>query len=153
MDGKQIGIMPIKEALSLAMAAGLDLVEIAPNATPPVCKIMDYGKYKYERSKKAQEAKKKQTIIQVKEIKLRPNTDTHDLEVKKKHIRQFLADGNKVKITVKFRGREMMHKHLGLELLNKITSELSDISVVESQPSLEGQNLQVLIAPKRDKSH
>jgi len=133
----------------MAVSSGLDLVEISPNATPPVCKIMDYGKFRYEKNKKAQEAKKKQTIIQVKEIKLRPRTDVHDLEVKKKQIRQFIGEGNKVKLTVRFRGREMIYKHFGIELIDKVTTDLSDITNVEGQPSLEGQSLQVILSPKK----
>jgi len=148
-EGKQVGVLTVREALAMAAEAGLDLVEISPNATPPVCKIMDYGKFRYEKNKKAQEAKKKQTIIQVKEIKLRPRTDVHDLEVKKKHIRQFIAEGNKVKLTVRFRGREMIYKHFGIELIDKITTDLSDITLVEGQPSLEGQSLQVILSPKK----
>jgi translation initiation factor IF-3 len=148
-EGKQVGVLTVREALAMAAEAGLDLVEISPNATPPVCKIMDYGKFRYEKNKKAQEAKKKQTIIQVKEIKLRPRTDVHDLEVKKKHIRQFIAEGNKVKLTVRFRGREMIYKHFGIELIDKVTTDLSDITIVEGQPSLEGQSLQVILSPKK----
>ncbi len=149
-DGTQIGILPIEEALARAEAEGLDLVEVAPQAKPPVCRIMDYGKFKYEQSKKAQEAKKKQTFIQVKEIKMRPRTDVHDLEVKKKKIRRFLQDGNKVKVTVRFRGREIVHSNQGLEMLRKIAEEMSDIAVAEHMPAMEGPTMNMILAPKKD---
>jgi len=143
--------VPIEEARRLAEEAGLDLVEVAPNADPPVCRIMDYGKYKYEQSKKAQEAKKRQTIIQVKEIKMRPRTDVHDLNVKKKKIRKFLEAGNKVKVTVRFRGREIVHSNLGLEMLKKIAEEMSDISRPEHMPNMEGGTMCMVLAPvKKD---
>lgn len=150
VDGEQLGIMSVKEALERAANVGLDLVEVASNAKPPVCRIMDYGKYKYEQNKKIQEAKKKQVHIQVKEIKLRPRTDVHDMEVKKRHIREFLGEGNKVKLTVRFRGREIVHKHLGLSMLTKISEELADVAVTEGLPSAEGSTLHIILAPKRD---
>ncbi|MGB9711941.1 MAG: translation initiation factor IF-3 [Dissulfurimicrobium hydrothermale] len=150
VDGEQLGIMPVEDALDRAMSIGLDLVEVAPGAKPPVCRIMDYGKYRYEQSKKIQEAKKKQVHVQIKEIKLRPRTDTHDMEVKKRHIREFLKEGNKVKLTVRFRGREIVHRHLGLAILSKITEELSDVAVSEGAPSVEGPTLHIILAPKRD---
>ncbi len=142
--------MPLEEALARAEQEGLDLVEVAPQAKPPVCRIMDYGKYKYEQSKKAQEAKKKQTFIHVKEIKMRPRTDVHDLEVKKKKIRRFLQDGNKVKVTVRFRGREIVHSNQGLEMLRKIAQEMSDIAVAEHMPAMEGPTMNMVLAPKKD---
>ncbi|MGC8736262.1 MAG: translation initiation factor IF-3 [Dissulfurimicrobium sp.] len=150
VDGEQLGIMPVEDALDRAMSIGLDLVEVAPGAKPPVCRIMDYGKYRYEQSKKIQEAKKKQVHVQIKEIKLRPRTDTHDMEVKKRHIREFLKEGNKVKLSVRFRGREIVHRHLGLAILSKITEELSDVAVSEGAPSVEGPTLHIILAPKRD---
>jgi translation initiation factor IF-3 len=148
-DGKQMGVVTIRDAIRMAQEEGLDLVEVSPNAKPPVCRITDFGKLKYEQSKKAQAAKKKQTIIQIKEIKLRPRTDVHDLEVKKKRIREFLAEGNKVKVTVRFRGREIVYKDLGLDVLNRIQDEFSEIAVVESQPSIQGPMLHMIFAPKK----
>jgi len=149
-DGKQVGVMPLREALFRAREAGLDLVEVAPNARPPVCRIMDYGKFKYEQSKKAQEARKKQSYIQVKEIKMRPRTDVHDLEIKKRRIRKFLGEGNKVKVTVRFRGREIVHSHLGLDLLKRISEEMSDISTVEQMSRFEGRTVHIVLAPRKD---
>ncbi len=149
-DGQQIGVVSIEEARAHASDKGLDLVEVAPNAKPPVCKIMDYGKFKYEQSKKAQLAKKKQTFIQVKEIKMRPRTDVHDLEVKKKKIRKFLGDGNKVKVTVRFRGREIVHSDQGLAMLHAVAQEMSELAVVEHMPQKEGPTMHILLAPKKD---
>ncbi len=123
---------------------------MAPNAKPPVCRIMDYGKFKYEQSKKAQIAKKKQTYVQVKEIKMRPRTDVHDLEVKKKRIRKFLSDGNKVKVTVRFRGREIVHSEQGLQMLKSIAEEMSDAAVLEHMPKKEGPTMHMILAPKKD---
>ena len=128
---------------------GLDLVEVAPNAKPPVCRLMDYGKYRYEQSKKAQEAKKRQTVIQVKEVKMRPRTDVHDMNVKKKKIVKFLKQGNKVKVTVQFRGREIVHPEIGAEMLKKIAEEMADISVVEHMPNMEGRTLTMVLGPKK----
>jgi len=139
----------LEEALARANDVGLDLVEVAPNAKPPVCRLMDYGKYRYEQSKKAQEAKKRQTVIQVKEVKMRPRTDVHDMNVKKKKIVKFLNQGNKVKVTVQFRGREIVHPELGAEMLKKIAEEMSDISVVEHMPNMEGRTLTMVLAPKK----
>ncbi len=132
----------------MAEEAGLDLVEVAPLAKPPVCKIMDYGKYKYQQHKRAQEAKKNQKIIHIKEIKLRPKTDAHDLGFKLNHARKFLSDGNKVKITVIFRGREMTHPDIGNELLDRVASGIEDLGVVEQRPRLEGRNMSMVLAPK-----
>lgn len=148
-DGDQLGIVSKDRALIKARDLGLDLVEVAPQAQPPVCRIMDYGKFKYEQSKKAQEARKKQTIIQVKEIKMRPRTDVHDLEVKKRRIRKFIADGNKVKVTVRFRGRENAHPELGFTLLRKIAEEMSPIAVAENVPIKQGPTIHTILAPKR----
>ncbi len=133
-----------------AKEKGLDLVEVAAHAKPPVCRIMDYGKFRYEQSKKAQEARKRQTVIQVKEVKMRPKTDVHDLNVKKKKIRKFIGQGNKVKVTVTFRGREIMHSELGRDLLKRVADEMSDIAVVEHMPNMEGRILHMILAPKKD---
>jgi len=149
-DGANLGIVSLREALERASQEFLDLVEIAPNADPPVCRIMDFGKFKYEQSKKAQEAKKKQVQIQIKEIKLRPKTDTHDLDVKKRHIREFIKDRNKVKLTIRFRGREMMHKDIGIDILKKLVQDLSDVAVVEGNMGMEGPTVHVMLIPKRD---
>ncbi len=143
-------MVPLQEALARAEDVGLDLVEVAPQAKPPVCKLMDYGKYRYEMSKKAQSARKKQTFIQVKEIKMRPRTDVHDLEVKKKKIRKFLEDGNKVKVTVRFRGREIVHSDQGLEMLKRVAEEMSDISNIEHMPTSEGRTMHMVLAPKKE---
>lgn len=142
-----LGVMSPREALSLAEAKGLDLIEIAPTAKPPTCKIMDYGKWKYEAKKKEKEAKKKQTIITIKEIQLRPRTDDHDLEVKMRHARRFLLEGDKVKVNLRFMGREMAHQDLGLALLKKVTSQLEDIAAIEVPPKMEGRQMFVLLIP------
>lgn len=147
-DGKQIGILPLKEAMKLAEEQGLDLVEVAPQATPPVCRIMNYGKYKYQQSKKIQEAKKHQTVIQVKEVKLRPRTEEHDLQFKLRHAKRFLSEGNKVKVSMLFRGREIAHPEMGKELLERIIAELKDLMVIEQAPRLEGRSMVMLLAPK-----
>ncbi len=147
-DGSQLGILPIKQALEIAREEGLDLVEVAPNAEPPVCKVMDYGKYKYQQSKRTQEAKKKQTVIQVKEVKLRPKTDEHDVQVKLRHIRRFLAQKDKAKVTVLFRGREIAYIDRGRMVLDRILQELQDEVVVELPPKMEGRNLVMILAPK-----
>ena len=133
----------------LAEEAGLDLVEISPNASPPVCKVMDFGKYKYEQQKREAEARRKQKTIDIKEIKFRPNTDTHDYEVKMKSVVKFLGNGDKVKITLRFSGREMAHQQLGLELLNRVQNDLVDIGKVENMPKLEGRQMVMLIGPAR----
>jgi translation initiation factor IF-3 len=148
-DGEQLGILPLSEALSLADSQHLDLVEVSPTATPPVCRIMDYGKYKYQQSKRQQEAKKKQIQIQLKEVKLRPKTDEHDLQFKIKHVRRFLEEGNKAKITVIFRGREITHTELGLSALEKFASELQDVCIIEVRPRIEGRNMFMIVAPKK----
>ena len=134
----------------LAEEAGLDLVEISPNASPPVCKVMDFGKYKYEQQKREAEARRKQKTIDIKEIKFRPNTDTHDYEVKMKSVVKFLGNGDKVKITMRFRGREMAHQQLGLELLNRVENDLVDIGKVENMPKLEGRQMVMLIGPAKN---
>ena len=147
-DGEQIGILPILQALDTAAEFGLDLVEISPNATPPVCKIMDYGRYKYELTKKRQEAKKKQSTFQLKEIKVRPKTGEHDLQVKIGHIKKFIGKRDKVKVTVIFRGREIALSQLGRDLLARVAEETSEIAMVEHYPKLEGRNMAMILAPK-----
>ncbi len=133
--------------MDLAEQAGLDLVEISPNATPPVCKIMDYGKFKYEQQKRESEARKKQKIIEVKEVKFRPNTDTHDYEVKMRNVFKFLENGDKVKVTLRFRGREMAHQNLGRELLQRVAEDVKEIGKVENMPKMEGRQMVMMIGP------
>lgn len=147
-EGQQVGILPTDEALAIAAEQGLDLVEVAPNAEPPVCRVMDYGKYKYEQQKKQQEARKKQTIVQIKEIKVRPKTDEHDFNTKVKHIRRFLEDGDRCKVTVFFRGREIVHKDRGEMILTRVVQAVEDIAKVEQEPRAEGRTLFLLLAPK-----
>ena len=147
-DGTQLGIMPIEQALQTAYSQNLDLVEVAPEARPPVCRIMDYGKYRYEQSKKAREARKKQTIIELKEIKLRPKTEEHDFQFKARHAERFLKEGNKAKVTMMFRGREMIRMDRGKALLNRFVEVLKDVAVVEQAPKIEGRNMTLILAPK-----
>ena len=146
-DGGNLGTLPLNKAIELAKQEGLDLIEISPNAKPPVCKIMDMGKYKYDLQKKANIAKKKQKIVQLKEIKLRPGTDTHDYNFKIKNAKKFLTKGDKVKFTVKFKGREMQHTELGKELMSKIIEETKDIAKVESRPKFEGRQMVMIVQP------
>ena len=146
-DGKQIGIKPVEEALRIAEDMDLDLVEVAPLADPPVCKIMDYGKYRYEQTVKMKEARKKQSVVVYKEMKMRPKIDRHDYEIKRRHIERFLKSGYKVKVTVMFRGREMSHTDLGHSLLRQLAEELAELGTVESEPKLEGRNMQMILAP------
>ena len=146
-DGEQLGVLPTREALTRARELGLDLVEVAPNSRPPVCRIMDYGKYKYEQSKKARQARKRQHHVVVKEIKMRPKIETHDYDFKKKHIVEFLEHGDKVKVTLMFRGREMAHTDLGRKLLDQLSSELTDLAKVEAPPKQEGRNMTMLLTP------
>tara|TARA_Y200000002_G_scaffold67298_1_gene52176 strand:- start:617 stop:1162 length:546 start_codon:yes stop_codon:yes gene_type:complete len=146
-DGKNLGAMQINKAIELAKQEGLDLIEISPNANPPVCKIMDMGKYKYDLQKKANQAKKKQKIVSLKEIKLRPGTETHDYNFKIKNAKKFITKGDKVKFTVKFKGREMQHTELGKKLMNRIIEETKDIAKVESQPKFEGRQMVMIIQP------
>ena len=148
-DGEQLGIFMTSDALRMADEQALDLVEIAPNADPPVCKIMDYGKYKYEQEQKAKKARKHQTRIEIKEIKFRPKIDKHDYETKKKHVVRFLEAGAKVKVTIMFRGREMVHAERGLAILEKLESEIADLGFVEAKPKLEGRNMFMLVAPHK----
>lgn len=147
-ESEQLGILPLQEALILAEGQHLDLVEVSPTAVPPVCRIMDFGKFKYQQSKKLQEAKKKQVQVQLKEVKLRPKTDEHDLQFKIKHVRRFLEEGNKAKITVVFRGREITHMELGQTALDKFVEELQDVALIEVRPKMEGRNMFIIVAPK-----
>ena len=149
-EGENIGVVTPGRAMMLAEEAGLDLVEISPNAEPPVCKIMDFGKFKYEQQKREAEARKKQKIIEIKEIKFRPGTDTHDYDVKMRSVLKFLEEGDKVKVTLRFRGREMAHQELGLELLNRVAGDVGavDAGKIESMPRLEGRQMVMMIGPK-----
>ncbi|MBA5775852.1 translation initiation factor IF-3 [Stappia sp. F7233] len=146
-EGQNRGTVPTEEAMAIAVEAGLDLVEIAPNSVPPVCKILDYGRFKYQSQKKAAEARKKQKTVEIKEIKMRPNIDTHDYEVKMRSMKRFFDEGDKVKVTLRFRGREMAHQDLGMALLNKVRDETQDIAKVESHPKLEGRQMVMVLAP------
>jgi translation initiation factor IF-3 len=148
-DGEQAGIMALPEALELAKKDGLDLVEIAPNGEPPVCRIMDFGKFRFEMAKKAQVAKKKQKNVQVKEVKFRPGTEEADYQVKMRNVNRFLGEGNKVKLTLRFRGREMAHRELGAAMLKRVETELADEIVVEQYPRMEGRQMVMMIAPKK----
>ena len=147
--GEQLGIMSIREALALAEEQDVDLVEIAPTAKPPVCKLMDFGKYKYEQSKKRDEAKKKQKQVQIKEIKFRPGTDEGDYNIKMRNVKRFLEDGDKVKITLRFRGREMAHQEFGAQLLERVKADLEELAAVESFPKMEGRQMVMVLAPKK----
>jgi translation initiation factor IF-3 len=149
-EGTQLGVMPPQQALRFAEERGLDLVEVAPNGTPPVCRIMDYGKYRYQMKRKAHEAKKHQKSITVKEVKFRPNTDEHDYEFKKNHIIRFLKQGNKVKANVWFRGREIVHKEIGRALIQRLIEEIEKIGEVEDQPRMERNNLICIFAPRKE---
>lgn len=146
-DGSQLGILPTSEALRLAQEKGLDLVEVAAAADPPVCRIMDFGKYKYQQQKKTQEARKKQTVIQVKEIKVRPKTDEHDYQTKIKHIRRFLEEGDRCKVSVFFRGREVVHKDRGIAILERVVKDLAELAKVEQEPRFEGRIMHLMLTP------
>ena len=148
-DGEQLGVVSLKEALSMAAEKDVDLVEISPTAKPPVCKLMDFGKYKYEQSKKRDEAKKKQKQVQIKEIKFRPGTDEGDYQIKMRNVTRFLADGDKVKITLRFRGREMAHQEFGAQLLERVKADLEELAAVESFPKMEGRQMVMMVAPKK----
>ncbi|MBN2353947.1 MAG: translation initiation factor IF-3 [Spirochaetales bacterium] len=154
-NGEQKGILPTVEAIRLAQDRGLDLVEISPGADPPVCKILDFGKYRFEQGKKQRESKKKQKQVKLKEMRMQPKIDEHDLSFKVKHIREFLADGSKVKVTIRFRGREMAHKELGRNVLDRVLERLEDTFVLESPPRMEGRFMSLMIAPgaKAKKGH
>ncbi|CFX53703.1 Translation initiation factor 3 [Syntrophomonas zehnderi OL-4] len=147
-DGEQLGIVPIREALQIAQEKGVDLVEVAPSAKPPVCRLMDYGKFKFEQGKRDKEARKKQKVISIKEVKMRPNIEEHDFDVKTKNARKFLTAGDKVKFTIMFRGREITHPELGQKLCQKFAAELADISAVEKIPKVEGKNMVMILVPK-----
>jgi len=148
-EGEQIGILGRDEALAYAAENGMDLVEVAPTAEPPVCKVMDYGKFVFEQNKKTQAAKKKQRQIQVKEVKFRPGTEEADYQVKMRNVRRFIGEGDKVKITLRFRGREMAHQEIGMELLKRVEADLAELGAVEQFPKMEGRQLTMVIAPKK----
>lgn len=147
-DGEQVGVVSVAEGIGMADEAGLDLVEVSPNASPPVCKILDYGKYKYEAQKKANEARKKQKTIDVKEIKMRPGIEEHDYQVKMRSVRKFLDNGDKVKMTIRFRGREMAHQDLGMRVLDRVRDELDEEVKIEQYPRTEGRLMTMVMAPK-----
>ncbi len=147
-EGGQVGVVGISEAISMAADSGLDLVEVSPNVSPPVCKILDLGKYKYEAQKKKSEARKKQKIIELKEIKFRPNIEQHDYDVKMRAMRRFLDDGDKVKVTLRFRGREMVHQHLGMNVLKRVRDEMDGAAKVEQMPQLEGRQMTMILVPR-----
>jgi translation initiation factor IF-3 len=149
MEGKQLGVISLTDALTEAAKAGLDLVEVSPTAVPPVCRIMDYGKFRYQQSKKVQVSKKSQTVIQVKEIRIRPKTEAHDLEVKIKHVVKFLEQHNKVKISMMFRGREIAYTDIGRKIMENIKNTLGDGCVIDQQPKLEGRNMVMILSPKK----
>jgi translation initiation factor IF-3 len=150
-DGEQVGVIKTEEALAMAQEAGLDLVEVSPNATPPVCRVMDYGKYKFEANKQQQKAKKKQKQIQVKEIKFRPRTEEGDYQTKVRKLREFLDNGDKAKVTLRYRGREFAHQELGLELLKRVAADLEELSTVEQMPKMEGRQMVMMLSPKKAK--
>ncbi len=147
-DGEQVGVVGLAEALAKADDGGLDLVEISPNSDPPVCKILDYGKYKYEEQKKRNEARKKQKVIEVKEVKMRPGIEQHDYDVKMRAMRRFLGEGDRVKVTLRFRGRELAHQHLGMKVLDRIRDDLEEIAKVEQLPKMEGRQMIMVVAPR-----
>jgi translation initiation factor IF-3 len=147
-DGNNKGVTEIQAALTMAQEAGLDLVEIAPNSVPPVCKILDFGKYKFQAQKKAAEARKKQKVVEVKEIKLRPMIDDHDYDVKMRSMRRFFEEGDKVKVTLRFRGREMAHQEIGVELLNRVKTDTATLAKIESEPRMEGRQMVMVLAPR-----
>jgi translation initiation factor IF-3 len=148
-DGEQVGVVPVERAIAMAEEEALDLVEIAPNAEPPVCRIMDYGKYRFEQAKKSQASKKKQKVTHVKEIKFRPGTEVADYQVKMRRIRQFLEAGDKVKVTLRFRGREMAHQELGVEMLQRVRDDLEEEATVEQMPKMEGRQMTMMMSAKK----
>ncbi len=148
-NGEMKGVYPIEKALELADDLGLDLVEISPHTDPPVCKVLDYGKYKYEQQKKASEARKKQKVVDIKEVKIRPNIEKHDYDVKMRNATRFLEKGDKVKVTMRFRGREMAHQNIGMDLLKRMQEELAEISTVELAPKMEGRQMIMVLAPNK----
>jgi translation initiation factor IF-3 len=147
-NGEQVGVVSVSDAMRRAETAGLDLMEVSPNADPPVCKILDYGRFRYEAQKKKNEARKKQKVIEVKEIKMRPNIDTHDYEVKMRSIHRFIGEGDKVKVTMRFRGREMVHQELGKQVLDRVREEMEETAKVEQFPKLEGRQMTMVMAPR-----
>ena len=151
LDGEMIGIVKTSQALAMAEEADVDLVEVAPNARPPVCRLMDYGKFRYQEQKKAQEAKAKQKVIQIKEVKFRPQTDKNDYDTKIRALTRFITDGNKAKVTLRYRGREMAHQEFGTDLLNRVKEDLAEIAQVESFPKLERRQMIMVLAPKKKK--
>lgn len=151
VDGVQIGIVPTAEAIRMAMDAEVDLVEVAPNAVPPVCRLMDYGKFRYQEQKRAQEIKSKQKVVQVKEVKFRPATDENDFQTKLRAVKRFLGDGDKARITLRYRGREMAHQDIGMQVLNRLRDELSEVAQVEQMPKLEGRQMIMVLAPRSKK--
>lgn len=150
-DGNQLGIMSLRQALEIAEQKNLDLVKIAPQANPPVCKIIDYGKFRFEQAKREKEARRNQRVVEIKEVRLSLNIDTHDFETKKNHALRFISDGNKVKVSIRFRGREMGHPELGLEIMRKFSDAMSEVAVVEKPAKLEGRNMLMFLAPKPTK--
>ena len=148
-DGENVGVVSPATGVEMAEEVGLDLVEISPGANPPVCKIMDFGKFKYETQKRAAEAKKKQKVIEIKEVKFRPNIDTHDYDVKMRSVTKFLGEGDKVKVTLRFRGREMAHVELGRDLLERIAGDVGELGKIESMPKMEGRQMIMVVAPQR----
>ena len=148
-DGSMIGVVALDEALARAESSGLDLVEVSPTASPPVCKILDFGKFKYEAQKRANAARKKQRVIEVKEIKLRPTMDQNDYSIKMRKVREFLEEGDKVKVTLRFRGREMSHQHLAMDILTRVRDEVQDLGKVEQMPKMEGRQMIMVLAPAR----
>ena len=148
-EGEQLGVMPTQQALEAARSQELDLVEVAPEAQPPVCRIMDFGKFKYTQARRQKEARKKQTVILVKEVKMGPKTEKHDFEFKLKHVRRFLEEGHKAKVTVRFKGREMAHTELGWKMLQRMVEAVSDIAVTENNPRMEGRMLHIMLSPKQ----
>jgi len=151
-EGEQVGVVPIEEALERAEEAGMDLVEMDPNSTPPVCRIMDYGKFKFQQAKKQQEARKNHKQIQIKEVKFRPGTEEGDYQVKLRNLIRFLEDGDKTKVTLRFRGREMAHQELGLKLLERVEADLADYGTVEQRPRMEGRLMVMMLSPKKGKN-
>lgn len=150
-DGEQIGILPLREALQMAQEANLDLVAVAPTAKPPVCRIMDYGKYRYEQSKKEKEARKNQKVISIKEVRLSPTIEEHDFQTKLRHVQKFLEQGDKVKLTIRFRGRAITHSDIGKNVLERVAEQVKDICIVERAPKMEGRSMLMILAPKADK--
>jgi translation initiation factor IF-3 len=146
--GEKAGVVPTMRAIEMAQSVGLDLVEVSPGTTPPVCKILDYGKYRYQQQKKKAEAKRKQKVVDIKEIKMRPNIDDHDYEVKAKAMRRFFEEGDKVKVTLRFRGREMAHQELGMKLLDRVKADFDPVAKVEQTPKLEGKQMMMVLAPR-----